>query len=227
MVHPPGGGQALPGNALGLLTECDRLRALGDRLDEAAVAVRDVRVDAWSGRARDRFDTAQYELSKRWRQAADAHHAAADALGDYQVALENLQQLERSERAEASGGDPARAAAAAELIGRWRLQQQEAGSRAARAVARAGDDLASLPPVLPPEPPAALAPPALAGPPPAPEPAAQEPPAPEPAAPRVESLHPEAALRDRDAYERELDRLNEAVRGAWRNPDQVLVIPLP
>ncbi|MCX2733688.1 hypothetical protein OOZ19_25880 [Saccharopolyspora sp. NFXS83] len=251
MIQPPDDEPPLPGNTQGIVTECDRLRKLADSLDQTGRALRDVRVESWSGRARDRFDAAQYELSKQWRQSADAHYAAADALGEYQVLLENLQQHARSEAADAAG-DPVRQAAAAELIRRWRIQQDEAGRRAARAISRAGEDLAALPPVLPRE--AAPAPPRGALPAPRPE-AAPEPepprepePAPEPEPPQepepahrpeqaeppvaepplvLESLHPEMTLHDLNAYQRELLRLNQDVRAAWAAPDRQFVIPIP
>lgn len=243
MIQPPDDEPPLPGNAQGVITECDRLRTLADRLDQTGRALRDVRVESWSGRARDRFDAAQYELSKQWRQSADAHYAAADALGEYQVTLENLQQLARSEAADATG-DPARQAAAVELIRRWRLQLDDAGRRAARAISRAGEDLATLPPVLPPQ----AAPPQPGGPRPVPRPeAAPEPEplreaehAPEPARPPeragppvaeaplvLESLHPEMTMHDRNAYQHELLRLNQDVRAAWADPGRRLVIPMP
>ncbi|GAB2651688.1 hypothetical protein GCM10027271_06830 [Saccharopolyspora gloriosae] len=240
MIQPPSDEPPLPGNAPGIVTECDRLRTLADHLDQTGRALRDVRVESWSGRARDRFDAAQYELSKRWRQSADAHYAAADALGEYQVTLENLQQLARSEAADAAG-DPVRQAAAAELIRRWRMQQDEAGRRAARAILRAGEDLATLPPVLPeaapPPPLRALPPPAPAAEPPRgaePEPEPEPAHAPEPvevpdAAPPLvlESLHPDTTAHDLHAYQRELLRLNEDVLAAWADPGRRFAIPIP
>lgn len=138
------------GNALGLAGECDRLKALADRLESVGETMRLVRTATWEGPARDRYDEVQSAIALNWLRVADSHRQAATALTGYRGTLEYLQTLSNSQLAEVreSGYQPDAVAIARTNLDRWHLQLDGEGRRAAEVIRKANLELVSLRRVL-------------------------------------------------------------------------------
>lgn len=200
------------GNNLGIVSECTRLKDLADHLESTGRSILSLRSDSWTGRARDHFDDAQFAMGKNWLRAADSHYKAAAMLGEYRIALENVQLLSDSAIADArkSGFAPAAVENTTLLIARWRHQLDEVGQKAAMAIRAAGEDLVGLRRVLR-----------------EPDPAISHSPSVRPAAapqsdaePRrvneADLPNPYDAFADVSAYRQSLSVLNAAVLDSWR-----------
>jgi hypothetical protein len=125
----------VPGNVGAIVDMMWAMRSYGDSLHDAGAGLQRIdTTDGWSGEAADRFREAFHGEPRKWLEAGDCFHSAANALDSYASTLQWAQRQAGDAIQEWNEGEAATAQAKAEHARAVQEAQQEADTKTANGV---------------------------------------------------------------------------------------------